>query len=286
MAQKLHQLFDHTALKAGSSLTQITKLCEEAKKFNFPAVCVNPFHVRSAASMLKDTDINICTVVGFPLGASTTTTKVFETIDAIHNGATEIDMVVCIDAVKEGRWEYVEKDIAEVANACHERGAVLKVILEMCMLTEDEKKKACQICVEAGADYVKTSTGMSTSGATVEDVRLMASIVKPHGIKVKAAGGIRTVKAAQAIYAAGADRVGASASVSIMKNHLFGTQVPVAQSITKNVISNITKNMRSKKDAPKKEASKKEAPKKEAPKQAPKREAPKKKIAVKILSRY
>lgn len=217
--QSLNQRFDHTALKPGTIVPQIIKLCQEAKKYRFPAVCVNPVHVKQASTLLKGSNVDVATVVGFPLGSSTTNVKVFETIDAIHNGAKEIDMVICIDAIKEGQWEHVQNDIASVAKACHARNAILKVILEMCLLTEEEKKKACQVCVAAGADYVKTSTGFSTSGASLADVRLMSSLVKTHGLKIKAAGGIRTVDAALQMVVAGADRIGASSSVSIMEKH-------------------------------------------------------------------
>lgn len=207
-------LIDHTILKPHATLEDVDNLCKEAAECGFCSVCVNSSFVYYCAEKLKDTHIKVCAVVGFPLGAMSTDGKVAETLAAIQDGADEIDMVIHIGMLKSGNWEYVKEDIAAVVAAAGEN-VLVKVILEMCLLTEAEKIRACQICKEAGADFVKTSTGFSTGGATIEDVRLMRKTVGP-GMGVKAAGGIRTLTDMKAMLEAGASRIGTSAGVAIV----------------------------------------------------------------------
>lgn len=211
----LNQMIDHTLLKPEATADQIKKLCQEAKEQKFWSVCVNSYYVKLAASCLSGSGVKVCTVVGFPLGASTMETKRFEAMKAIAEGAKEIDMVVNNSAVKSGEWQYVLDDISSLAQVCHQQGAILKVILETCLLNEEEKKKICELAVKANADFVKTSTGFSTNGATVEDVKLMRSVVGDK-LGVKASGGIRDAAKAQEMIAAGASRLGTSASVEIV----------------------------------------------------------------------
>ncbi len=206
-------LIDHTALKPDTTKAQIEKLCSEAIEYGFASVCVNPCYVSLCSQLLKDSKIKVCTVIGFPLGATTTAIKAAEASEAIQNGAKEVDMVINVGAVKTGDFDYVKQDIAAVVQAAKGK-ALVKVILETCLLTDEEKKVCCRICKEAGADFVKTSTGFSTGGATVEDIRLMRDIVKPD-LGVKASGGIRDYETAKAMIDAGASRIGASASVAI-----------------------------------------------------------------------
>ncbi len=206
-------LIDHTALKPDTTKAQIEKLCSEAIEYGFASVCVNPCYVSLCSQLLKDSKIKVCTVIGFPLGATTTAIKAAEASEAIQNGAKEVDMVINLGAVKTGDFDYVKQDIAAVVQAAKGK-ALVKVILETCLLTDEEKKVCCRICKEAGADFVKTSTGFSTGGATVEDIRLMRDIVKPD-LGVKASGGIRDYETAKAMIDAGASRIGASASVAI-----------------------------------------------------------------------
>ncbi len=213
---KLNQYIDHTLLKPEATLSQIEKLCAEAKENQFAAVCVNSFYVKKCVSLLQGSGVKVCTVVGFPLGASTMETKRFEAMKAVAEGAREIDMVMNISAVKSGDWQYVQDDMSSLAQVCHQQGAILKVILETCLLTEEEKKRACEIAVRANVDFVKTSTGFSTGGATVEDVKLMRSIVGSK-IGVKASGGIRDAETAMKMIEAGANRLGCSAGVEIVK---------------------------------------------------------------------
>ena len=209
-----NKLIDHTVLKADTPLETIKRICDEAMEYGFASVCINPCHVAYCADYLKDSDVNVCTVIGFPLGANTSAVKAFETKDAIANGADEIDMVMNIGALKDKNYDLVRDDVKAVVEAAN--GTLVKVILETCLLTEDEIKKACELCVEAKADYVKTSTGFSTRGATIEDVRIMKEAV--HGkAKVKAAGGVRTPEDMVKIVAAGADRIGTSAGCSLVK---------------------------------------------------------------------
>ena len=211
---KLNKYIDHTLLKPDASQEQIETLIEEAKKYDFASVCVNPTWVSFAAQALKATDVKVCTVIGFPLGANTPELKAFETSDAIRNGANEIDMVINIGALKSQNFDLVEKDIRAVVEAA--KGTLVKVIIETCLLTDDEKVKACQIAQEAGADFVKTSTGFSTGGATVRDVALMRKTVGPD-MGVKASGGARSYEDALAFIEAGATRIGASSGVAIME---------------------------------------------------------------------
>ncbi len=209
-------MIDHTLLKPDATQDEIARLCYEASKFEFASVCVNPSHVKLCTDLLKGSQVLICTVVGFPLGATSTESKVFEAQKAIHDGATEVDMVINVGALKSRDYESVERDVASVANACHAGGAILKVIIEAALLTDEEKVAACQIAKVAGADFVKTSTGFGPGGATAEDVALMRRVVGPK-MGVKAAGGIRTYDDARRMIAAGASRIGASASVKIIQ---------------------------------------------------------------------
>ena len=211
--QEIAGMIDHTLLKAAATAEQIKALCEEAKEYHFASVCVNPARVKEAAECLKGSGVKVCTVVGFPLGACTSAAKAFETGDAVRNGADEIDMVINIGAAKEGRFDLVEDDIrAVVGAAC---GKLVKVIIECCYLTDEEKKQACEAAARAGADYVKTSTGFGTGGATPEDVALMKASI-PANMKVKAAGGIHSYQEAMAMVEAGASRIGASAGIKIV----------------------------------------------------------------------
>lgn len=212
---QLAKYMDHTLLKADATLDGIDRVVAEAKQFGCASVCVNPFWVPYVARLLDGSGVATCTAVGFPLGASSTASKVFETTDAIANGADEIDMVINIGELKAGHAELVREDIRAVAEATHAGGKLLKVIIECCLLTDDEKRLACLLCAEAGADFVKTSTGFSTGGATVADVELMRECVGPD-FGVKAAGGIRTLADAYAMIEAGASRLGVSAAASIL----------------------------------------------------------------------
>lgn len=207
---------DHTLLKADATKSQIETLCEEAKDYRFCSVCVNPTWVSLAANLLKETDVKVCTVIGFPLGATTAESKAFETVNAIHNGAKEIDMVINIGALRGGNLETVKKDIEAVVNAAKNQ-AIVKIIIETSLLTDEEIVTACRLSVEAGADFVKTSTGFSTGGATVRDIKLMRQTVGPN-IGVKASGGVRTASDAKAMIEAGATRIGASSGVNIVKD--------------------------------------------------------------------
>ena len=209
-----NKMIDHTVLKADTPLETVKRICDEAMEYGFASVCINPCHVAYCADYLKDSDVNVCTVVGFPLGANTSAVKAFETKDAIANGADEIDMVMNIGALKDKNYDLVRDDIKAVVEAAN--GTLVKVILETCLLTEDEIKKACELCVEAKADYVKTSTGFSTRGATIEDVQIMKAAVQGKA-KVKAAGGVRTHEDMVKIVEAGADRIGTSAGCSLVE---------------------------------------------------------------------
>lgn len=214
--ERLARMIDHTLLKPDATPDQIAQLCFEARKHHFASVCVNPAHVRLCAELLKGTGIPVCAVIGFPLGATPTDVKVFETQQAIREGASELDMVINVGALKGREYELVRGDIASVARACHAGNAILKVIIEAALLTDEEKVVACQLSKVAGADFVKTSTGFGPGGATPEDVALMRRVVGPS-MGVKAAGGIRTYADAQKMIAAGASRIGASASVKIIQ---------------------------------------------------------------------
>lgn len=212
---QLAKMIDHTLLRADATQSEMVKLTEEAKQYQFASVCVNPGWVTYAAEQLKGTGVDICTVIGFPLGASTSETKAFETTDAIAKGATEVDMVINISALKDGKDDYVEQDIRAVVEAATGK-ALVKVIIETCLLTDDEKVRACQAAVRAGADFVKTSTGFSTGGATPEDIALMRRTVGPD-VGVKASGGVRSLEDMQKMIEAGATRIGASSGVKIMQ---------------------------------------------------------------------
>ncbi len=214
MSNNVAAMIDHTLLKADAKKEQIDLLCKEAKEYRFASVCVNPTWVSYASEQLQDSFVKVCTVIGFPLGASTTETKAFETKNAIENGAREVDMVINISALKDGNDALVESDIRAVVDAAKGK-ALTKVIIETSLLTDDEKVRACQIAVKAGTDFVKTSTGFSTGGATVEDIALMRKTVGPE-IGVKASGGVRNTSDAQSMIAAGATRIGASSGVAIV----------------------------------------------------------------------
>ncbi|CAN2924098.1 deoxyribose-phosphate aldolase [Streptococcus dysgalactiae] len=214
---KINKYIDHTLLKADSVQSQFDQLIDEAKTYDFASVCVNPCWVAYAAEALKDSDVKVCTVVGFPLGATTSATKAFETKDAIANGADEIDMVINIGLLKQGDDQAVEDDIRAVVEASGDK--LVKVIIEACLLTDEEKVRACQLAVKAGVDFVKTSTGFSTGGATISDVKLMRQTVGSD-IGVKAAGGARSLEDAMAFIEAGATRIGTSAGVTIMKGEV------------------------------------------------------------------
>ena len=215
MSQDLAQYIDHTVLKADATRNEIIVLCQEASEHNFFSVCVNPTWVKLASEQLQEVDVAVCTVIGFPLGASTPETKAFETKNAIDNGATEVDMVINIGALKDKNDALVEADIKAVVDAASGK-ALVKVIIETSLLTNQEKVRACQLAVAAGADFVKTSTGFSTGGATVDDITLMREAVGPD-IGVKASGGIRDKKTALAMIEAGATRIGASAGIAIVR---------------------------------------------------------------------
>ena len=214
---------DHTLLKAEATHDQIAQLCYEARKYQFASVCINPTNVKLCAELLEGSGVPVCTVVGFPLGATPTEVKVFETQQAIRDGATEVDMVINVGALKSRDYELVERDIASIARVCHAGNAILKVIIEAALLTDEEKVIASQLSKVAGADFVKTSTGFGPGGATPEDVALMRRVVGPS-IGVKAAGGISTFEDAQKMIAAGASRIGASASVKITQGSTNGNQ--------------------------------------------------------------
>lgn len=211
----INKLIDHTALKPNTNKKSILKLIAEAKTYDFASVCVNPCWVALAHQELKNTDVKVCTVIGFPLGANTTEVKVFETKDAIEKGAQEIDMVINIAMLKDKEYDYVENEIHQIVEAAKDK-AIVKVIIETCLLTNEEKIKACELSQKAGADFVKTSTGFSTGGATVHDVALMRKTVGTD-MGVKASGGVHTHEEALAMIEAGANRIGASAGVKLLK---------------------------------------------------------------------
>lgn len=211
----INKLIDHTALKPNTTKESILKLITEAKTYDFASVCVNPCWVALAHQELKNTDVKVCTVIGFPLGANTTEVKVFEAKDAIEKGAQEIDMVINIAMLKDKEYDYVENEIHQIVEAAKDK-AIVKVIIETCLLTDEEKIKACELSQKAGADFVKTSTGFSTGGATVHDIALMRKTVGAE-MGVKASGGVHTHEEALAMVEAGANRIGASAGVKLLK---------------------------------------------------------------------
>lgn len=208
---------DHTLLKATATVQDIENLCKEAIEYNFATVCVNPIYVPIAATKLKNSGIGICTVVGFPLGASRTAVKVTEALDSINAGATEIDMVISIGMLKSGKIDQVRYEIEQMVLACHSKSVILKVILETCYLNEEEITTAIQICKACEVDFIKTSTGFGTHGATVEDIHLMHSLAG-NELKIKASGGIKSFEDAETMINAGAERIGTSNSVAIIKN--------------------------------------------------------------------
>lgn len=212
----LARMIDHTLLKPDATPDQIAQLCFEARKYQFASVCVNPSWVKLCAQLLAGSPVKVCTVIGFPLGATASEVKAFETAHAIEQGATEIDMVINIGALKARELELVAQDIRGVVKVAHERGALVKVILETSLLTDEEKTIACMLSKEAGADFVKTSTGFAGGGATVHDVALMRRVVGPE-MGVKASGGVRTYEDAASMIKAGATRIGASAGVKIVQ---------------------------------------------------------------------
>ena len=211
---EINRYIDHTLLAADATEERIRKLCAEAREYKFASVCVNSCWVKFCAEELKNSGVSVCTVVGFPLGAMSTKAKAFEAECAVADGADEVDMVINIGALKDGRYSYVEDDIRAVKKACGKK--LLKVIIECCLLTEAEKVEACELSEKAGADYVKTSTGFSKSGAAAEDVALMRRTVGTR-LGVKAAGGIRDAETAKKMIEAGASRLGCSAGIAIMK---------------------------------------------------------------------
>lgn len=213
MNDTLAGMIDHTLLKQDASAEDIKRICSEAIAHGFAAVCVNGSRLQLAAELLNSTGVAPCTVVGFPLGACTTVTKAAETRDAVHNGAEEIDMVINLGAIKDNDWQSVHADISKVVDAAE--GAIVKVIIETCLLNAEEKRAACETAVNAGADFVKTSTGLAGGGAVVADIELMRQAVGPD-IGVKASGGIRTLAEARAMINAGANRIGTSAGVAII----------------------------------------------------------------------
>ena len=211
---EVNKYIDHTILKPETTKAQILTLCEEAKQFNFASVCVNPTWVATCANELKGTDVKVCTVIGFPLGATFKEVKAYETKLAIENGASEIDMVINVGAAKDQNWELVYEDIKAVVEAAN--GVLVKVIIETCLLTDEENVKACEMAVKAGAHFVKTSTGFSTGGATAADVALMRQTVG-ESVGVKASGGVRTAEDMKVMVEAGANRIGTSGGVSLVQ---------------------------------------------------------------------
>lgn len=235
--QDLAKYIDHTLLKPEATAEQIAQLCYEARKYNFASVCINPGYVKLCAELLAGSPVKVCTVIGFPLGATSTDVKAFEAQSAIQHGATEIDMVINIGALKTRDLQTVASDIREVVKASHERGALVKVIIETALLNEEEKVLACLLAKEAGADYVKTSTGFASGGATVEDVALMRRVVGP-AMGVKAAGGIRTREDAENMVKAGATRLGASAGVKIVQSETGSASAKVPEKSAQGETSN------------------------------------------------
>lgn len=216
---KINKMIDHTYLKAFGTKEELTTLFAEAKEFDFKSVCVNPFWVSKANEALQGTDVLVCTVIGFPLGANTKETKVFETLNAIQNGADEIDMVLNVGMVKEGNYEYIYEEVKAMKEAC--KDLTLKVILETCYLTKDEIRLASEACMRANADFVKTSTGFGTGGALIEDVKIMKEVAKDK--QVKASGGVRNLNDVKNMVEAGATRIGTSGGVKIVQGLVADT---------------------------------------------------------------
>lgn len=214
---KLSKYIDHTLLKQNATEAQIRVLCDEAKTYDFMSVCINPGFVSLCNELLEGTDVKVCTVIGFPLGANTTEVKVYETQNALNNGADEIDMVINVSALKDKKYDLIENEIRSIKSVCGDN--ILKVIIETCLLEDDEIVKACELAVAAGADFVKTSTGFSTGGATAKDVKLMKDTVKDQA-SVKASGGVRSQEDMDAMIQAGATRIGTSSGVALVKNEV------------------------------------------------------------------
>ncbi|SNX55251.1 deoxyribose-phosphate aldolase [Thermoanaerobacterium sp. RBIITD] len=214
---EIAKMIDHTLLKPDAKDVDIKKLCEEAKEYNFASVCINPCYVKYANDILENSSVKVCTVIGFPLGANTIKSKVFEAKDAILNGAQEIDMVLNVGKLKSGDYDYIKNEIETVTHEAKSmKNIIVKVILETCYLNDDEKIKACEITVKAGADFVKTSTGFGSGGATIHDVQLMRKAVGDD-FGVKASGGVRTAEVAREMIKAGANRIGTSSGIQIVK---------------------------------------------------------------------
>lgn len=213
--KSIPSMIDHTLLRPEATREMIRTLCNEAIEYKFGAICVNPYHVSFCKDILKDSSVKIATVIGFPLGANTTEVKAIETLDAIKNGADEIDMVINIGALKDKDYKTVREDIEAVVNIAKQK-SIVKVIIETSLLNEEEKRIACELSKEAKADFVKTSTGFSTGGATVEDVRLMKSVVNDN-LEIKASGGVKNLKTAKEMIEAGATRLGTSSGIKIVK---------------------------------------------------------------------
>jgi len=216
--EKLNKYIDHTLLKAEATKEDIVKLCQEALEYDFASVCVNPSWIETSYDLLKDSDVKVCTVIGFPLGANTSEAKAYETSDAVNKGATEVDMVINVGRLKSLDYDYVLNDIKDVVDTAKalNNDVVVKVILETCLLTKEEIVKASELCKEAGADFVKTSTGFSTGGATIEDVKLMKDTVGDE-LEVKASGGVKTPEQFEQMIQAGATRIGTSNGVALIK---------------------------------------------------------------------
>jgi deoxyribose-phosphate aldolase len=218
----LARMIDHTLLKPEATMQEIESLCAEAKHYGFASVCINPAYVKLCADLLRNSSVKVCTVIGFPLGATSSAAKVFETERAIKHGASEVDMVINIGMLKSGEYDYVEHDILAVVDAAHSLKVLVKVIIETGLLNDDEKIKACALAKHAGADFVKTSTGFVKGGATIEDIALMRKVVGPE-LGVKASGGVHSKKQALAFLASGATRIGTSASIKIITGEETGS---------------------------------------------------------------
>ena len=212
--EQLVKLFDHTCLYAYATEAHMKKLCDEARAYNFAMVAVNSVQVKLCKKFLKDTDVHVGAAIGFPLGQTTIASKVFETVDAIQNGADEIDYVINITELKEGNYDYIREEMRQIVAECRKANVISKVIFENCYLTQEEKEILCKIALEVKPDFIKTSTGFGTGGATLDDVKLMKSIVG-DAVKVKAAGGVRDLETCMAMVEAGAERIGTSAAVKI-----------------------------------------------------------------------
>ena len=212
--EQLVKLFDHTCLYAYATEAHMKKLCDEARTYNFAMVAVNSAQVKLCKKFLKDTDVHVGAAIGFPLGQTTIASKVFETVDAIQNGADEVDYVINITELKEGNYDYIREEMRQIVAECRKANVISKVIFENCYLTQEEKEILCKIALEVKPDFIKTSTGFGTGGATLDDVKLMKSIVG-DAVKVKAAGGVRDLETCMAMVEAGAERIGTSAAVKI-----------------------------------------------------------------------